>query len=330
MGIKGVKGIRNIFLLFLLFVSFYSIAGNAGPANQGEKLDPGGAIGPQYNPKTDPNSTQYDPDYNPASDPNHPLKDKSKDPGAPWENHRLSDGTPPVNVSKGGWDWGELFFENSYQSKLTVTNGCKGTQTVSIFINNLPYLSMPNSLTIPGNSQIDVELTIDTPPQPPPPLLTGAPGQPTSWGWVQPPPPQPFGAPRFHQPNFVDVQGEVIIWHPWNGNCFPKRETYNATGHIHFKPPGPPPSGPEKLATPSVCQVYWNIGVPPAQLDDKDCTEEFRKLATQYREKILGPYVDREPEKWNWLPDASDIRNMSESELLAMKARADVLMLEVL
>ncbi|MGV6827126.1 MAG: hypothetical protein ACWA5Q_09125 [bacterium] len=280
-------------------------------------------------PKSDhysPDKPVSNPDYLAKDDPNHPLKNPNDDPHHDWDTNQRNDGTPPVKQAEGDWHWGELFFEQTYPTELIVTNNCKDTQQVQIFLYELPYLNMPRTLRIPGGGKVRVPVQIVTPQEPGPPMP--APGSnvlpPANWGWVPPPPPQPGVVAQFHQPFYEDVSGELVIWHPWSDRCEPKRETFKTTGHIHFLPPrDEQDTGPQRIAKPDVCEVYWNLGKPPPDLGDKDCTEEIRKLASHFVSKLLAPWVDQSPDKWRWLPHSSAIQNMSIKQLLAMKARAE-------
>ena len=262
--------------------------------------------------------------YDPRTDPDHPLKNVDVDPGEGWENHRRADGTPNVATTRANWPWGDLYYDDNYPSKLIISNTCKARQPVHLFVNNLPYISLPSAVTVPGEGQLEVEIKIDTPPEPAPPIMAGP--NPPGWGWVKPPPMirAAVDAPTFHQPNFVNIQGNVVAWHPWIGDCLPARDVYAVSGHIHFRPPEP--EDPSSKDEPALCEAYWKLGRPPADLEDEDCTERIRQLATHYRERVLAPYELRAPKRWDWLPSSEEIQQMSIDDLLVMKARAERLM----
>ncbi len=314
----------NLLLAILLVALPCTATVAAGPdAPTDDRYDPS-----KQDPRTDPNSPQFDKNYNPATDPDHPLKDPGKDPAAGWAKHRRADGTPQVATGKADWDWGEMYFDGTYATALLITNDCDSDEKVTLFINNLPYLEMKKKVTVPAKSMLTVKGTITTPPEPAPPFV--ALGQPPpAWGWVKPPdiPPQPYPPPppQWHQPNFAKIDGNVVAWHPWTGNCQPKRTVYKAGGHIHFRPPDP---GPSNIAKPDVCEVYWLIGERPAQLDleDSDCTRKIRELALHFLQKILDYHIRNAPDMWSWLPGPGRISEMTIDQLLAMKARADGLM----
>lgn len=276
--------------------------------------------------------------YNPYTDPLHPTKNPDVDPGPGWDfrpEKPPADQSPGVRASTADWEWGERYYDSQFDTTLVITNNCKSPQPVSIFIYDLPFLTLPSHLTVPPG-QTAVVGKVKLPPEPPPPLRLGLPGEP-GWGHVDygkalgPNPVFPFPPPKLHQPNFAKIAGRVVTWHPWSpgsgDNCYPKRQTYHVSGHIHFRPPPPEgDGGPEKIASPGVCQVYWNTGVPPAQLKDKDCTAEMRELARNFRERVLPSYVFNSPGDWLWLPDGKAIGAMRIQDLLAMKARASAIM----
>lgn len=288
---------------------------------------------PVFGPGLDPGQFGPNGAYDPYFDPHHPLKDPTRDPGAAWDRTPAGgarDGSPGVQQTSADWAWGERYFDAAFNASLIITNHCRSPQPVRIYVNDLPYLTLPESLTVPPG-QTKVTGRVKLPPEPPPPLRLGLPGEP-GWGHVEFPPfiPVGFPPPKLHQPNFVPIIGSVVTWHPWapsdQDGCLPKRQVYTVSGHIHFRPP--PPSGgggPEKIASPSVCQVYWNIGVPPAQYRDEDCTQEMRGLARDYRERVLQSYVLNAPEEWGWLPSAADLDTFDVPRLLEMKAHADSL-----
>ena len=276
-------------------------------------------------------------DYNAYEDPYHPLKNPNKDPGEEWNRknrQNMPDDSPGVRVVVGDWDWGEKYFESEFESALIITNNCLTPQPVKIDKDNLPYLTIPENVVVPPG-QTPIKAKIKLPPEPPMPILTGIPGEPKpQWGHVPIPPfvvPPGQPPPKIHQPNFTQINGTVTAWHPWapsDGNCYPKRTVYKTVGHIHFRPPqpDPPDQGPSQLATPDVCEVYWNIGVPPAQLKDEDCTQKIRELAAAFIDRVLPPYIQNSPESWLWLPDGGALEQMGIQQLLGMKARASALM----
>ena len=254
-------------------------------------------------------SARNDPTH-PGNNPNHPLKDPAKDPGPnPGqlpEEQRSSDGSPGIMYSDGDWRWGELLYGKTYPTKLTIRNECWSDESVGIFVTNLPYVTLPSSVTVPAKSTLDVPINIVTPPEPNL-VLTGR---------EQIPLHGIFGT----------VEGEIVVWHPWrfDPSCLPNRESYKATGHIHYDltPPPAPPS-PEKTAGAGPCQVWWNTGERPPQVkSEEECTDPLRQLASAYRSRVLQSQVERAPSEWGWLPSVEQIAQMSIEECLGMKAKA--------
>ena len=130
--------------------------------------------------------------------------------GDGWARNPRRDGSPPLTSSQAQWLWDELYYGKEYPSKLAIKNWCPGNQQVYIFINGLPYLTMPSSVLVPGNGELEVSAMITAPPEPPmPPMIAGA--NPPGWGWVEPPTIINVApdSPMFHQPNFVDITGNV-------------------------------------------------------------------------------------------------------------------------
>jgi hypothetical protein len=52
----------------------------------------------------------------------------------------------------------------------------------------------------------------------------------------------------------------------------------------------------------------------------------MRGFATEFRERVLPPYVLNAPEEWLWLPAAEDLQSKTVPELLEFKAHASALM----
>lgn len=297
----------------------------------GARAAPGAMSPESYDPARP--YADYGNNYDPRTDPRHPLKNPDVDPGAAWNRPagaNLPDSSPGVVTGNVDWNWGEQYFDAEFDVALIVRNGCKTPQPVRLFVNDLPYLTLPTSLVLPpGQSRVLGKVRL--PPEPPPPLRLGLPGEP-GWGHVnfQYPKVVVYPPPKIHQPNFVPITGTVVAWHPWSpaagSECLPARDTYTVGGHIHFRPPPPmgEAGGPERIASPTACQVYWNTGLPPPQLTpDEDCTEAFRGFAQTLVERVLAPYVYNAPEAWAWLPGPAEISLAALDELLGWKRRAD-------
>lgn len=221
------------------------------------------------------------------------------------------------------WPWGEQFYGAKFPVYLEAHNSCESTETIQIKPVSLPYLTMQGSVTVPGKGKVVVSGMVQLPPEPSPPLRTGLPGEP-GWGHVPVPPffvpPGQMPPPSIHQPNFADITGSVELNFDGNKHCDPSHVVYVASGHMHFRPPEPD-KGPEQIHKTDVCQVYWNIGEPPAQLGDEDCTLKMRGYAAAFVERVLAPYTQNDPDSWLWL-SAIDISSSSIDQLLLMKARA--------
>ena len=274
----------------------------AGPAASGDR-----SYTPGYEPRADHNNPEYDANYDANKDPDHPLK-RDEDPGEEWDTNTRYDGTPKVLRGNADWPWGELVYGQAYKTKILITNHCASTETVTLTPNNLPYLSVPSTVTIPPKRTVEVDATITTPPEPSVPMVTGHETLP------------PGGI-------FVDITGDtenLVIWHPWSPPCMPKRETFKVSGHVHFASPAGGPSGPQKVAGAGPCEVWWNTGQRPRNAKN-DCTDEIRTLALHYRERVLQHYAGADPAAWAWLPGGPAIRGMALDELLGLKRRADAL-----
>ena len=62
-----------------------------------------------------------------GTDEKHPLRTANADPGADW-NDRNPGGSanplPRIRTGAGDWDWGDLFYDGVYATKLLVKNEC--------------------------------------------------------------------------------------------------------------------------------------------------------------------------------------------------------------
>lgn len=150
-------------------------------ANWGDRA-PAGATSPSnYDPARP--YAEYGGNYDPVTDPNHPLKNPEVDPGSAWNrppNGNLPDSSPGVFTNATDWNWGEQYFDGQFDVVLVIRNHCSSPQPVRLFINDLPYLSLPESLTVaPGETRVLGKVKL--PPEPPPPLRLGLPGEP-GWG----------------------------------------------------------------------------------------------------------------------------------------------------
>lgn len=267
----------------------------------------------------------------PLLDPQHPLKNPTVDPGP-------GAGTGPTGPSvthyAADWYWGERFFEQEFTVSLAIANNCETMQLVKIFVNDMPYVTFRDEVIVHRKSIKKVEGKVKLPPEPKPPPAQpfGGPG----FGWVDPPnlPPQPLGTPPpvFHQPNFTEITGEVVVWHPLapdgeNAQCDAERTVYTIGGHMHYRKPPPENEdrGPSSLARTDPCVVWWNTGEEPPQRHD-DCTGPMRLLAEHYLKFVVPDYWRNAPAEWGWLEEFGGVSDKSIADLLAMKVRGDALM----
>lgn len=326
-------------LLFTVTVSSTSVG--QGMAGWSKKPPPEGWSADAYDPAKeapgfgDKFSGDENESYDASSDPRHPLKNPDSAPAPGWERQggaRKEDGSPGFAASAVDWDWGERYFEQEFPVVINIKNLCDSTQTVSIFTTQLPFLTLPSKVSVPpSKAGIDVPGKVKLPG---PPIPTNNPSEPPM-GWVDLDPgyiPPGVPPPKLHQPNFVSIFGEVVVWHPWakdtgGAECLPARTTYTATGHIHWPPPEPEPGPPEPFgfATVPPCTVWWNTGEEPPQRE-QDCTRAIQQLAERFVAKVLPSYRTNAPADWEWFESFGRVRDKSITELLAMKARASALM----
>jgi hypothetical protein len=209
------------------------------------------------------------------------------------------------------WDWGELFYNSTYQTVLTVTNDCDVPRTVHVFYAfgapASPYVTAPltsptdrKSYVVPPGST-DIPITIQTPPAP---------------TFTLPPPSSAHGV-------FVDIAdpARAVLAVEHRGlpgcprSCPDEFRYYSISGHIHFNPN--PPADP--LAV-SPCRIWWDTGRKPAGLT-RDCTQEIRALASAYRQLLISGVAGSPA--WAWFPSLDAILSMSAEDLVALKLKAD-------
>ncbi|EAQ96558.2 hypothetical protein [Congregibacter litoralis] len=268
-------------------------------------------------------------------DPYHPLKNPSVDPGAATAGSAES---PAVSQFRADWNWGERYFSQEFPVVLTISNNCETQQLSRIFVNGPPYLEFEREEVMvqrKSSKNIRGKVKLPGPPKPPPPQPGGVPSP--GFGWVDPPNlgPQPLGTPPpiFHQPNWVPIDGEVVVWHPWapdgpDGECLPERTRYTIGGHMHWRPPGDSDEdvdkGPFTLARSDPCEVWWNSYEEPAQREG-DCTRAMQLLAERFLLKVVPDYWRNAPEEWGWLVRFGGVDDKSVDQLLQMKARASAI-----
>jgi len=202
----------------------------------------------------------------------------------------------------GNWNWGDLFYGNTYHGALHVKNSCANYEVAEIYISSAlqPYLTSPKRVIVTPHTNRRVDMTVTTPDAPP------RAGEKPGRGWVL------NEKGKF---DYLLVEGKVRINQRESRtdpdqNCIGVEKDYLVSGHIHQNPG-------QNL---DLCLHYWISGELP---DDVDCDAEFRKLATHYISSTLAPSVGAAPSDWSWLPSQAEIGGMSDDQLLAMKLRAE-------
>lgn len=272
--------------------------------------------------------------YNSFTDPYHPLKNPNEPPDKSWEKkrgYRKEDNSPGFVPQSVDWPWGERYFNQQFAVTLNIKNHCKTTQSVSVFTTQLPFLTFPKTVSVPP-TKTGVNI-VGKVALPGPPMPTGRPGEPPM-GWVDMNPgyiPPGMPPPKLHQPNFVGIFGEVVVWHPWAPDaggleCLPVKTTYKVDGHIHWGPPDPeePDAGPSSIAKTDPCRIWWNTGEEPSQ-NHGDCTGPMRSMAEHFIDKVLVHYRANAPSEWEWLIDWGGVGDKQINQLLSMKARASAI-----
>lgn len=225
-------------------------------------------------------------------------------------------GATAVPTSQWTWRFGDIVSGLKYESKLTVENRCPAPQTVSVFIYGSQEIQLPAigcagyatpktcSVTLPpGSTDIAALFESDV-----------------DWYYVDP-------LARAITPRpFRKVSGEIVLYHPANGDCPERRESYTLGANLFAQrgDPPPPPPEPERFAGAGFCDVWWNTGQKPPQLPpDEDCRDEIRPLAISYVERVLARHATAFPDDWSWLPSREQIAGMSAAEMVALKQRAE-------
>ncbi|WOJ97988.1 hypothetical protein R0137_05280 [Congregibacter brevis] len=241
---------------------------------------------------------------------------------------------PQMDRFSVDWDWGERYFSQEFTVSLRLVNDCDTTQIVILDTSTIPYLTMRKVHSVSRQSTEVVLGKVKLPDPPKPPPVQPFSGQ---WfGWVEPPEigPQPLGTPPpiFHQPNFSPIEGVVIATHAAapdgaNAVCNPMRTRYEVAGHMHWGPPDPEEedTGPSSLASTDPCVVWWNTSEEPAQRRG-DCTAAMQLLAERFLIKVVPDYWRNAPKEWSWLEEFGGVSDKDINELLAMKARANLIM----
>lgn len=203
-----------------------------------------------------------------------------------------------------GWAWGELLYDRTYKSNLEVTNDCETARPMEAYVGSgiAPYLSVAELTMVPPKTQaFKIPITITTPPVP---------------NIIVPP-----GGGSFDWTPWVDVgarpAARIVLHHDADQHCRSEDKMYDVSGHIHVDPnPGSPDQETD------FCTAIWNSGNPLPGYDLDKCTERFRELLAHYLDTVLRPYIDANPESWDWFPTADEIAALSAEEALEMKQQA--------
>lgn len=202
------------------------------------------------------------------------------------------------------WRWGAVFIGYDYATTLTVQNGCRAPQTVSIRYPPTLLLTGPGSVTVPARASVEVALKL-----------------PLSQYRV---PPQPFA----FDPGCPIARGDLIVEHPRAGQCLAMKQTYHIGMQTHLHPP----PGADKSGgggggkpKPKTCETFWRRGEfypTKDHVTPESCTRELRLLAADFFDTTLAPLRSVDAAAWAWLPAPLDVARLSTDELLELKGRA--------
>jgi hypothetical protein len=203
-----------------------------------------------------------------------------------------------------GWAWGELYYDGTYHSDLLVTNDCETPRPVEAWVGSgiSPYLSIAEVTIVPPKTvDFKVPATITTPPEP---------------QIIVPP-----GGYSFDATPWVDIGARplnrIVLKHKADEKCRSKDKIYDVSGHIHVDPDPPDPDQDT-----DACTAIWNSGNPLPGYDLEQCAERFRELLRHYRNSMLKPFMEENPDAWAWFPSDETIEAMSAEELLDAKKEA--------
>ena len=221
------------------------------------------------------------------------------------------------------WNWGELAYARTYDTKLEVPNACPCSVEVTITktwmqhppLNPLP--SPPRTL-VPGNPYLTIAEKVIIPP--------GGGSVPARITTPNPPtiPRTPAGVALN---DLTLIEGQLRLdGKPLPDCCNPKNciayKKYDIYGHVHLSAGGGGGGGGSGRE-PVDCDGYWEDGEEPPESVEEHCRDRLRQLAQHYVDVLLEEERAEDPAAWSWLPSADEIGSMSTSELLAMKSRAE-------
>jgi hypothetical protein len=218
---------------------------------------------------------------------------------------------PAAPAGANMWNWsalGPLAYDSTYTGTLRLANDCKVPATF-IVTPEVPGMSSGGNVTVLPGASMDVAMTLKTP---------NRSAAPTEIDRSDPANP----VRRWR----TELRGRIRV--AYAGYEDEEYVCYGRTGvtlvvarfeHAELEP------SKEKIARPDDCTVWWNTGRRPPNnpsISEEQCVDRIRKLAAEYRERALDPLVQKDPQKWAWLPSVAQIQSMSVAELLAMKERA--------
>jgi len=123
---------------------------------------------------------------------------------------------------------------------------------------------------------------------------------------------------------FLPIKGLVLIQALNPGSdCVGNPMLLRTGGRLYERQEEPPPPPPESGSWD--CTKWWEeTRVPPPTMN---CTVEFRVLALDYVQRIR-PTDGILAGEWHWLPSDQEIGGMSAVQLIEMKRRADIQLLQ--
>jgi len=233
------------------------------------------------------------------------------------------------------WDFGQVYADRDLPVRLDLTNGCKFDQDVTIrYPKTLDFQPDRSPIGVGAYSTLPVymALSFTKHPRPPPPYPPGF--DPSIYDYVLKDTLETVH-PKYG-PIFTQIGDGIDKY-----TCAGATKTYHIRMHVHqHGPPDPPPPdagrkkstpapgpGPRPQPAPnSTCALYWNFRefypnvVYP---NPESCLEEIRALAIPFFGALLDPIRTKNPAAWNWVPTPAQIDQMTVSQLMDDKAKAD-------
>jgi len=220
---------------------------------------------------------------------------------------------------KGDWNLGQIHTGTLYRVTYPLTNNCKVAQTVSITYPDKIGMQGPPTVDVPPHSTINVPMTLNYTPNPPIPK-----------------PPWPLGIDFSH----FDIEGDITLTHPqfqkttetadaiYSYTCYKMQRTHHITANVVLGPPPAAPGGGNPKPTKSqTCETLWNTrNFYPDSIvrQPNDCRDSLVQSALDFLHVLIEPARSANPGQWTWLPTEAQIQQMSTSQLLDFKARANL------